>query len=131
MGTSRQNRVVQPEEKYHATHCHLIQSVGGEPVWVVIARTRRYSQPVPLLVRLYTTGRYLSVRVGTCTRRLRIDSSKHSMLMFTVPNPRVRLSSVTNTQGLPQYRLPIMASQNSSSHVPANDGITYIVGGER
>jgi hypothetical protein len=64
------------------------------------------------------------VEAGTCARGLRIKTPKHSMLNFTVPNPRVRLGSTTNTQGLPHYRLPIMASQNSSSHVPAGNAIT-------
>ena len=34
-------------------------------------------------------------------------------------NPQVCLRSLTNTQGLPHHRLPIMPSQNASSHVPS------------
>src|SRR5262245_2415509 len=33
--------------------------------------------------------------------------------------PQVRWRSSTNTQGLPRHRLPIMPSQNVSSHVPS------------
>ena len=41
--------------------------------------------------------------------------------MFTnsASNPRVRLSSLTNTQGLPSHRLTISPSQSSSTHVPS------------
>src|SRR5262249_44447040 len=37
---------------------------------------------------------------------------------------RVRWRSSTNTQGLPRYRLPIMPSQNVSSHVPGRHSNT-------
>ncbi len=92
----------------------------GSGHWV---QTPRYSPPVP---NFSETGHW----AGTCARGLRINTPKHSMLAFTVPNPRVRLSSSTNTQGVPRDRLPITASQNSSSHVLCNQGITF-AGGAR
>ena len=48
------------------------------------------------------------MRAGTCTRRLRISKPQHMVLSNISSNPRVRLCSSTNTQGLPRYRLPIM-----------------------
>jgi hypothetical protein len=43
------------------------------------------------------------------------------MMLSTIPStPRVRWRSRTNTPGLPRYRLPLMPSQNASSHVPAH-----------
>ena len=39
------------------------------------------------------------------------------MFSALVSNPQVRLGSLTNTQGSPQYRLSILASQNPCMHV--------------
>src|SRR5262244_412488 len=41
------------------------------------------------------------------------------MLSNISSHPQVRWRSLTNTQGLPRHRLPIMPSQNVSSHVPS------------
>jgi hypothetical protein len=42
------------------------------------------------------------------------------MMLANIPStPRVRVRSVTKTQGLPRYRLPIIPSQNAHTHVPA------------
>ena len=51
---------------------------------------------------------------GTCTRGLRIVEQQHLMFTASASNPRVRLSSTTNTQGLPLHRPTILPSQNSS-----------------
>src|SRR2546423_3363086 len=40
------------------------------------------------------------------------------MFISLISNPRVRLSSSTNTQGSPLHRLTILPSQNSSTRVP-------------
>jgi len=59
------------------------------------------------------------VTAGPCTRGLRICKPQHAMLPNIFSNPRVRLHSLTNTQGLPLYRLSIMPSQNASMHIPS------------
>ena len=46
---------------------------------------------------------------GTCARGLRIATSQHPMFIESGSNPRVRLSSSTNTQGLPPNRLSYIA----------------------
>ena len=45
--------------------------------------------------------------------------NENSYTMNISSHPRVRWRSLTNTQGLPCHRLPIMPSQNVSMHVPA------------
>ena len=46
------------------------------------------------------------------------------MFISLVSNPRVRLSSSTNTQGSPLHRVTILPSQNSSTRVPRRYFIT-------
>ena len=46
---------------------------------------------------------------GTCARGLRIATSQHPMFIESGSNPRVRLSSSTNTEGLPPNRLSYIA----------------------
>lgn len=50
------------------------------------------------------------------------------MLTNILSSSRVRLSSLTNTQGLPLERLSIMLSQSPGSHVPWQ---RYTTGEER
>jgi hypothetical protein len=40
------------------------------------------------------------------------------MLNSTLPNPRVRLRSITNTQGLPHYRLPMYTPPQTGGYLP-------------
>ena len=49
-----------------------------------------------------------------CARGLRIVEQQHLMFTASTSNSRVRLSSTTNTQGLPLHRPTILPSQNSS-----------------
>ena len=49
--------------------------------------------------------------------RVTNNRPKHSMFTLLVSTPRVRLGSLTNTQGSPHNRLAILASQNSGMHV--------------
>src|SRR5262245_61214882 len=55
---------------------------------------------------------------GTCTRGLRTSRPEHSMFSALGSSPRVRLGPLTNTQGLPPNRLPILASQGPRMHAP-------------
>src|SRR5215475_10221204 len=55
---------------------------------------------------------------GTCTRGLRTNRPEHEMFSALGSSPWVRLGPITNTQGLPSNRLPILASQGPSMHAP-------------
>ena len=59
------------------------------------------------------------MKVGTCTRGVRVSKPQHVMLANIPSTPRVHLRSSTTPQGLPRHRLPIMPSQNASMHVPS------------
>src|SRR5215475_1404799 len=67
---------------------------------------------------------------GTCTRGLRTYRSEHEMFSALGSSPRVRLGPITNTQGLPPNRLPILASQDPSMHAPLGDVLHVEVGCE-
>jgi hypothetical protein len=56
---------------------------------------------------------------GTCTRGLRISRPIAWTITAISSSPRVRLRSITNSQGSPWHRLTIMISLSSSMHAPA------------
>ncbi len=55
---------------------------------------------------------------GICARRLRINPAKRPTFAASASSLRVRLRSITNTQGSPCHRLTILPSQSTSVHIP-------------
>jgi len=82
-----------------------------------------YRSSVALSAILVAAGRHLSVKAGHAAADYEyIDPNVTFAALAS--SPRVRLRSITNTQGLPSYRLTILPSQNASVHVPEDQFIT-------
>ena len=79
---------------------------------------RQYSCSVLLSVILIAAGRYLPVKEGHAPADYEYPRLNMSMFTPLASNPRVRLGSLTNTQGMPSHRLTILPSQNSSTARP-------------